>query len=128
MLPFQGGDESSILSWDANHINALIGQFGRVASLKIWKLSVRVRLGAPLSGRCRFDLSKTKKGYIMINKIYIPTVCRVDNQITYNNLPKELQKKVVFVVQEWERNQYKFDAEYYVLPSDITIGSKNALA
>lgn len=64
----------------------------------------------------------------MINKIYIPTVCRVDNQITYNNLPKELQKKVVFVVQEWERNQYKFDAEYFVLPSDITIGSKNTLA
>jgi hypothetical protein len=64
----------------------------------------------------------------MINKIYIPTVCRVDNQITYNNLPKELQKKVVFVVQEWERNQYKIDAEYFVLPSDITIGSKNALA
>jgi hypothetical protein len=71
-------------------------------------------------GSSPIDLYKTKKGYIMINKIYIPTVCRVDNQITYNNLPKELQKKVVFVVQEWERNQYKIDAEYFVLPSDIT--------
>lgn len=64
----------------------------------------------------------------MVDKIYIPTVSRVDNQITYNNLPKELQQKVVFVVQEWERDQYKFDTEYLVLPSDIVIGSKNALS
>tara|TARA_B110000977_G_scaffold21090_1_gene25190 strand:+ start:1329 stop:2171 length:843 start_codon:yes stop_codon:yes gene_type:complete len=64
----------------------------------------------------------------MIDKIYIPTACRVDKQITYNNLPKELQEKVVFVVQDWEKDQYKFDAEYLILPPDITIGSKNALS
>ena len=48
----------------------------------------------------------------MIEKIFIPTVNRVDNQITYNHLPKELQKKVIFVVQEWEKDKYsKFDNE-----------------
>jgi len=64
----------------------------------------------------------------MIEKIYIPTACRVDNQVTYNNLPKELQEKVVFVVQEWERDQYQYDAEYIVLPPEIKIGAKNALS
>ena len=64
----------------------------------------------------------------MIEKIYIPTACRVNNQVTYNNLPKELQEKVVFVVQEWERDQYHYDAEYIVLPPEIKIGAKNALS
>ena len=64
----------------------------------------------------------------MIEKIYIPTACRVNNQVTYNNLPKELQEKVVFVVQEWERDQYQYDAEYIVLPPEIKIGAKNALS
>ena len=64
----------------------------------------------------------------MIDKIYIPTACRVDNQVTYNNLPRELQEKVVFVVQEWERDQYNYDAEYLVLQPDIKIGTKNALS
>jgi hypothetical protein len=53
----------------------------------------------------------------MIEKIFIPTVHRVDNQITYNNLPKDLQRRIVFVVQAWERDQYKYDAEYLVLPN-----------
>ena len=64
----------------------------------------------------------------MIDKIYIPTACRVDNQVKYNNLPRELQEKVVFVVQEWERDQYNYDAEYLVLQPDIKIGTKNALS
>lgn len=64
----------------------------------------------------------------MIDKIYIPTVCRPDKQITYNNLPKELQKRVVFVVQEWEREQYAYDTEYMVLPSGIKLGSHNTLS
>lgn len=55
----------------------------------------------------------------MIEKIYIPTVNRVDNQITYNTLPNELKKRVVFVVQEWERPQYKYDCEYLILPDTI---------
>jgi len=52
----------------------------------------------------------------VIDKIFIPTVKRVENQITYNNLPDELKKRVVFVVQAWERDQYKYDTEYLVLP------------
>ena len=64
----------------------------------------------------------------MIEKIFIPTVCRADRQITYNCLPKELQSKVVFVVQEWERDQYHYDAEYLVLPKEITLDSENPLS
>ena len=57
----------------------------------------------------------------MIEKIFIPTVNRVDNQITYNNLPLELRKKVTMVVQEWERNKYQYDCEYLVLPPEINL-------
>jgi hypothetical protein len=52
----------------------------------------------------------------MIEKIYIPTVHRVDTQITYNSLPDELKKRVVLVVQAWEREKYKYDCQYLVLP------------
>lgn len=52
----------------------------------------------------------------MIEKIYIPTVHRVHNQIMYNNLPHELKNRVVMVVQAWERAQYTYDCEYLVLP------------
>lgn len=52
----------------------------------------------------------------MIEKIFIPTVHRVDNQITFNNLPDKYKKKVVMVVQAWERSQYNYDCEYLVLP------------
>lgn len=52
----------------------------------------------------------------MINKIYIPTVNRVNSQITYNGLPDELKKDVVMVVQAWERDQYNYNCEYLVLP------------
>lgn len=54
--------------------------------------------------------------YNMIEKIYIPTVHRVDNQIAFNSLPDELKKITVLVVQAWERPQYKYDCEYLVLP------------
>ena len=57
----------------------------------------------------------------MIEKIFIPTVNRVDNQITYNNLPIELRKKVTMVVQEWEKNQYQYDCDYLVLPPEINL-------
>lgn len=52
----------------------------------------------------------------MIEKIFIPTVNRVNEQITYNALPDELKKRVVFVVQEWERPQYFYDCEYLIVP------------
>lgn len=52
----------------------------------------------------------------MIERIYIPTVNRVNNQITYNNLSQDLKKRVTMVVQSWERPKYNYDCEYLVLP------------
>ncbi len=52
----------------------------------------------------------------MIDKIYIPTVNRVHNQITYNSLPEVLKRRVVMVVQSWERDLYPYDCEYLTLP------------
>lgn len=52
----------------------------------------------------------------MVEKIFIPTVNRVDTQIAYQNLPDELRSRVVMVVQAWERERYKYDCEYLVLP------------
>ena len=56
-----------------------------------------------------------------IEAIFIPTVKRVDNQITYDHLPSELKKKVVFVVQKWERPQYEYDCNYVVLPENLNL-------
>lgn len=52
----------------------------------------------------------------MIERIYIPTVNRPQNQITYDNLPIELKSKVTMVVQAWERSQYNYPCDYLVLP------------
>ena len=43
-------------------------------------------------------------GKKMIDKIYIPTFRRVDNQDTFDNLPDEYKEKVVMVVQEQEKD------------------------
>lgn len=56
-----------------------------------------------------------------MEKIFIPTVNRVNDQITYKGLPPALQRKVTFVVQAWERERYKYDAEYLVLPEEINL-------
>jgi len=63
-----------------------------------------------------------------LDKIFIPTLHRVDNQITYDALPPSLQEKVVFVVQAHERDQYKYDNEYLVLPDYITPDHPRAIA
>ena len=39
-------------------------------------------------------------GEKMIDKIYIPTFRRPNNQMTFDNLPDEYKEKVVMVVQE----------------------------
>lgn len=52
----------------------------------------------------------------MIEKIFIPTVNRVDSQIAYINLPDTLKSRVVMVVQAWEREKYTYDCDYMVLP------------
>ena len=56
-----------------------------------------------------------------MDKIFIPTVNRVSQQITYDGLPDELKSKVTFVVQAWERDQYSYDADYLVLPDELDI-------
>ena len=56
-----------------------------------------------------------------LDKIFIPTVNRVNEQITYQGLPDDLKQKVVFVVQEWEREKYPYEAEYLVLPSEVNL-------
>ena len=38
-------------------------------------------------------------------KIYIPTFKRVDNQLTFTNLPDDIKKNVIMVVQEQEKDQ-----------------------
>lgn len=56
-----------------------------------------------------------------MDKIFIPTVNRVNQQITYLCLPDTLKKKVTFVVQSWEREKYSFDADYLVLPPEVNL-------
>ena len=43
----------------------------------------------------------------MIEKLFIPTLGRVNNQKTYNNLPEKWQKKTYLVVQDQEYDEYE---------------------
>lgn len=54
-------------------------------------------------------------------KIYIPTFRRVNTQITFNNLPDKYKEKVIMVVQEQEKDQYKYDCEYLIVDNNIGI-------
>ena len=63
----------------------------------------------------------------MIERIYIPTVRRTDNQITFNNLPDELKERVVMVVEPAERHLYNYDCEYLEIPEKI-VGTWTQLA
>ena len=63
----------------------------------------------------------------MIEKIYIPTVRRAKNQITFNNLPDELKKRVIMVVESGERHLYNYDCEYLEIPEEI-VGKWTQLA
>jgi len=56
-----------------------------------------------------------------MDRIFIPTVNRVDDQITLSQIPKEYKNKVTLVVQSWERNKYKYDVDYLVLPKNINL-------
>ena len=53
----------------------------------------------------------------MIEKIYIPTLGRVDKQITFSHLPKFLQDKTTLVVQPHEKHLYD-NYPIMVLPED----------
>ena len=63
----------------------------------------------------------------MIERIYIPTVRRADNQITFNNFPKELQERVIMVVEPGERHLYNYSCQYLEIPEEI-VGSWTQLA
>lgn len=63
----------------------------------------------------------------MIERIYIPTIKRADIQLTYQNLPEELQKRVVMVIDPNERHLYNYSCEYLELPKEI-IGQWTQLA
>jgi hypothetical protein len=63
----------------------------------------------------------------MIERIYIPTIKRPKLQVTYQNLPSELQERVVMVIDGSERDLYEYDCEYLELPESI-IGEYTQLA
>ena len=56
-----------------------------------------------------------------MDRIFIPTVFRADNQISYNHLSPSLQKKTILVVQAWEKKKYSSDFDLLVLPRKINI-------
>ena len=62
-------------------------------------------------------------------RIYIPTYKRSDRQITYNNLPKEIQQKVTFIINECEKDISFFqDKQTIVLPDSCKIAEKREMA
>jgi chaperonin GroEL (HSP60 family) len=56
-----------------------------------------------------------------LDKIYIPTLGRHDNQITYNHLPQKWKDITIMVIQEKEKHLYDYDCEYLVVDNDIGI-------
>jgi hypothetical protein len=63
-----------------------------------------------------------------MERIFIPTLNRVEEQITFNGLPSDLKKRVTMVVQSWERSKYKYDCDYLVLPKEINPSDRLCLA
>jgi len=63
----------------------------------------------------------------MIDRIYIPTAKRESNQISYNNLPDILKKKVIMVLRPEDRDLYKYDCEYLIVPEKM-VGTWTELA
>ena len=63
----------------------------------------------------------------MIERIYIPTIRRCNTQITFENLPKELQQKVVMVIESSEKSLYNYDCDYLEIPDSI-VGSWTQLS
>lgn len=55
----------------------------------------------------------------MIERIYIPTIHRANIQYTFDNLPSELQHRVVMVVDPVERPLYHYPCAYLELPNTI---------
>ena len=55
----------------------------------------------------------------MIEKIYIPTFRRVDNQTALSKIPSVHKDKVILVIQEQEKHLYKYDVEYLIVDNNI---------
>jgi hypothetical protein len=55
----------------------------------------------------------------MIERIYIPTLKRAKRQLTYDNLPAELQKRVVMVIRSEERGEYDYPCHYLEVPENF---------
>ena len=62
-----------------------------------------------------------------MDKIYIPTLGRHDNQITFNHLPQKWKNITVMVIQEKEKHLYDYDCEYHVVDNDIGIAKTREL-
>ena len=58
-----------------------------------------------------------------MDRIYIPTFRRVDEQKTFERLPDKYKEKVIMVVQKDERPQYKYDVEYLEVGNLIGIAA-----
>lgn len=67
------------------------------------------------------------QGAFMIERIFIPTIRRADKQFTYENLPAELQARVVMVIDPAERHLYHYPCQYLELPPHI-VGAWTQLA
>jgi hypothetical protein len=63
-----------------------------------------------------------------MDRLFIPTVNRVDNQITLSQIPKSYKNKVTLVVQQWERQKYNYDVDYLVLPKNVNTDDYLCLA
>ena len=62
-----------------------------------------------------------------MDRIYIPTLGRVDKQIFYNSIPDKLKKIVILVVQKDERDLYELDCDYFVTDNNIGLAKTEEL-
>ena len=62
-----------------------------------------------------------------MDKIYIPTLGRHDNQITYNGLPDKWKKLVIMVVQKKEEHLYDYNCKYLVIDNGVGIAKTRDL-
>jgi hypothetical protein len=62
-----------------------------------------------------------------MDRIYIPTLGRVDKQIFYNFIPDKWKKMVTLVVQKDERGLYELDCDYFVTENNIGLAKTEEL-
>ena len=65
-----------------------------------------------------------------MDRIYIPTYKRPDNQVAYNNMPESIQKKVIMVVQDKEHSEGlydQYDCEKFIVGNEIGIAKTREL-